>query len=674
MKVIEKGTDRTAFAHITVEGRVNPLEEYGQYIDVRDKAICCYVAVEEGQKLRIKGSFSGLTLIVAYDCLVDGVCRKANSYAGKSVQVQKSKKLDIESFLYQMPDGVIDTEILVVPYTGKTDLNKEAPETVGTIELRVYITRQFDVEHEIDDGCTYDKIKEAVGSDIQIANYKDVPPQYHIAFKKNCCILEGRKGSAEKKKVHAKRPGKEPWAIFRFHYRTKKSIEANNMDMTFDAADTAPAKQKAHTLELDSVPPLLIGSKPAGKNDGENSVRTSSPASSEAPSTPTKGAKKSQFAQVRERLSSAHCPSVRCPIESINVIPTPKVIVKKKQIKLETTTTSPISEMAPTTNTEPAEAPDMPNEILDDVHSTPRKTKNDAAGDEIVNDEKANNDVPTFQKDGGDEPATGTPKKAAKKAAKKATETVDAELEKSSKEVLKKTVKKADEKKDCDLADLTAPSQAVEISNTPTVPHPADIPSVFDIPTAPTTTTLQASVVPNIKDFVKSGTKGFTSPFKKAVTKPAAIDTTTPTVLQRPAIPPTPTSPLKRAPEDTLTPPPDIKRIKSETVPHLTPTRLPRASAASPCPRSPSMEAQVAEQRKRLEAARKKRDEMAKQKAAVEKRLAPYKQRMAEELERLKQETADEEAEMAADEEEYMASKAMLAEFERGEGGIYVAT
>jgi hypothetical protein len=60
MKVKETGVDRTAFAHITVEGRVNPLEEYGQYVDAHDKALCCYVAVEEGHKLRVKGNFSGL--------------------------------------------------------------------------------------------------------------------------------------------------------------------------------------------------------------------------------------------------------------------------------------------------------------------------------------------------------------------------------------------------------------------------------------------------------------------------------------------------------------------------------------------------------------------------------------------------------------------------------------
>lgn len=59
MKVTEKGADRTAYVHVFVHGRVSPLEEYGQYIDARDGAICCYVAVEEGHKIRIDGRFKG---------------------------------------------------------------------------------------------------------------------------------------------------------------------------------------------------------------------------------------------------------------------------------------------------------------------------------------------------------------------------------------------------------------------------------------------------------------------------------------------------------------------------------------------------------------------------------------------------------------------------------------
>jgi hypothetical protein len=59
MKVVEKSTDRRAEAHIYVEGNVNKLKEYGEYIDPIDKAICCYVPVEHGHNVRIGGRFSG---------------------------------------------------------------------------------------------------------------------------------------------------------------------------------------------------------------------------------------------------------------------------------------------------------------------------------------------------------------------------------------------------------------------------------------------------------------------------------------------------------------------------------------------------------------------------------------------------------------------------------------
>jgi hypothetical protein len=59
MKVTEKGTNRVAEAHIYVGGQVQALEEYGEYIDLSDKAICSYVPVEEGHKIKIGGRFNG---------------------------------------------------------------------------------------------------------------------------------------------------------------------------------------------------------------------------------------------------------------------------------------------------------------------------------------------------------------------------------------------------------------------------------------------------------------------------------------------------------------------------------------------------------------------------------------------------------------------------------------
>jgi hypothetical protein len=123
------------------------------------------------------------------------------------------------------------------------------------------------------------------------------------------------------------------------------------------------------------------------------------------------------------------------------------------------------------------------------------------------------------------------------------------------------------------------------------------------------------------------------------------------------------TTPFKRAPDDVLTPPPDIKRIKT-----YAPLRSP--SSVSPGPRSPSVEMQLAEKRKRVESTRKQRAELAEKRSRLEERLAPHKQRMAAELEQAEQELAEEEAMKAEEEEEYKAKQMLLAEYEGGDSAF----
>lgn len=80
------------------------------------------------------------------------------------------------------------------------------------------------------------------------------------------------------------------------------------MPLTFEHANKTLLKEMHHMLELTPVPMLLEGSKPANKHDGENSVRTASPAPSDAPSTPTTGFKTPQAKKVGESLSSVRIP------------------------------------------------------------------------------------------------------------------------------------------------------------------------------------------------------------------------------------------------------------------------------------------------------------------------------------------------------------------------------
>jgi hypothetical protein len=68
MKVTEKGSDRTAEAHVRIEGKLDPLEEYGEHVDPKDNAICCYIPVDEGDTLKISSRFSGTVRKLVSSC------------------------------------------------------------------------------------------------------------------------------------------------------------------------------------------------------------------------------------------------------------------------------------------------------------------------------------------------------------------------------------------------------------------------------------------------------------------------------------------------------------------------------------------------------------------------------------------------------------------------------
>lgn len=60
MKVQEKGSDRVAEVHLHASGAPHDIAEYGQYEDPVDKALCCYVPVEEDQMIKVDAKFSGI--------------------------------------------------------------------------------------------------------------------------------------------------------------------------------------------------------------------------------------------------------------------------------------------------------------------------------------------------------------------------------------------------------------------------------------------------------------------------------------------------------------------------------------------------------------------------------------------------------------------------------------
>ena len=231
MKVVEKETDRRAEAHIYVEGRVKEVAEYGEYVDPVDKAIGCYVPVEEGDKVKIGGRFSGTTLTIAFDAVVDSVLRKSRSYSAKAVSKQSQKKIDTELFLYKTTMGIIDTDLLVTPIIGVAATQGDGAVTIGTLELRVYITRQLGVSHTLTGITKYDNIQghNIEDEEDEAATYKKIAPTFRMGFEENCAPLEKAKANGELRRTEARRPGSKPWVIFRFHYRSKGILSACNL-------------------------------------------------------------------------------------------------------------------------------------------------------------------------------------------------------------------------------------------------------------------------------------------------------------------------------------------------------------------------------------------------------------------------------------------------------------
>ncbi|KAH9878545.1 hypothetical protein IAQ61_001817 [Plenodomus lingam] len=196
MKVAEKATDRTAYVHIYVEGKMEPVGEYGEYVDPADNAICCYVPLEKGQVIRIGGKFSGT--------------------------------LDAATFLHKAQSGTVDAKMIVAPLANYKLSQWQETETIGTMELRLYITRQLGVTHRVKNMNMY-YIADTRFADTTETSvlYNQIAPSFQMAFEQDTVVLDGQKALREQRKMDSVRPGNEAWAIFRFHYRCLSTLSSD---------------------------------------------------------------------------------------------------------------------------------------------------------------------------------------------------------------------------------------------------------------------------------------------------------------------------------------------------------------------------------------------------------------------------------------------------------------
>ncbi|KAF2105260.1 hypothetical protein BDV96DRAFT_655798 [Lophiotrema nucula] len=297
MKVVEKDTDRKAEVHLWAQGDDKALDEYGEDFD-EDGALVCYVPVEIGQRIRVTGRYLGTTQTVQSDIYVDGVCRRSKNTSGKSA-TRRSEKLDCINWLVKTESGVVETECEVTALPDdKTKEDVERCPHVGTIEVRLYVLRQFGEERALqlpEQTCFYfDKEDdEYMAPDEGSAK---IPAQTYLRFEKNSTILDKNQANRYLKHARSKRPGKQEWAVFRFHYRSKESILEKNLSLTFVDKDKSFNKKPAHELHIEKVDmdALRTPAKAEEDDEEESTARSfsqgltmspgpSSPAASHAP-------------------------------------------------------------------------------------------------------------------------------------------------------------------------------------------------------------------------------------------------------------------------------------------------------------------------------------------------------------------------------------------------------
>ncbi|KAF1950422.1 hypothetical protein CC80DRAFT_241402 [Byssothecium circinans] len=275
MKVEEKGTDRRLDVHLYVKGQMDALTEYDEYVDAGDGAICCYVAVAEDMTPKVTTRFHGTTMSIFHDVLIDGVLRKSHRYKGKSVSHQASKKYETQIFLYQTASGDRDTEIKVAPLEALVPIQGEGKETVGTIEVRVSVLRAFGEEYSIDGIPTYFKqAKEEEDAEPAALTFKRLAPEFEMIGEENCQTLDKAASNRHRRDMTSKRPGKQPWAIFRFHYRSQAAIDQQEMEANYHPK--SKDRNAAHVLQLEPVPQLKSGLKPPKMGDDDASTQASS--------------------------------------------------------------------------------------------------------------------------------------------------------------------------------------------------------------------------------------------------------------------------------------------------------------------------------------------------------------------------------------------------------------
>lgn len=159
------------------------------------------------------------------DVYIDGICRMACRFAGTAVSKQSSRKLCHDNkYLFRTLDGIIESPLVVEQIPSEYQIDENAPVSVGTIEVRVYVLRSFGEKYRRTGPAYYDYVKDGMASTGERrerrVEYKTIQPEFSMTYQRldDCPLLDDKQTKKHMRTMDANRV--EPWATFRFHYRT----------------------------------------------------------------------------------------------------------------------------------------------------------------------------------------------------------------------------------------------------------------------------------------------------------------------------------------------------------------------------------------------------------------------------------------------------------------------
>lgn len=244
MKARKPNTDQDAQVVFCVNGKV--ATEYDMPTTAaipRDDIAECFVPVEEGDRITIKGHFNGSVLNGAMDLLVDGSFLSDSRIEGTELKLVTNRKIEFKKALNcpippdwtsiesptQLEEGPMYTRVLdQQEYGDGTQFELASRESakpgLGSVQVIIYVTQRPGDYY-------YDKYPDITighwrSRDSQLVRKSGIQPEYELRLEVDDPEISQKRSSKHRRHFGATHFGYNPWARFIFYYRSEAAIKA----------------------------------------------------------------------------------------------------------------------------------------------------------------------------------------------------------------------------------------------------------------------------------------------------------------------------------------------------------------------------------------------------------------------------------------------------------------